>query len=235
MLNFLREQENLDSAGPLQKGRRSKSSDDNVGISQTQKNASVGPDDSADSKFLSVDTNKKALQKSTILLIAVVCLGMIALFFMIKKGTPKAAEGTVDLEQAQIDVLIAKLGGVRNEMSSRMDKILKKFYEFSEARQVPVDRLGKNPFKVSSLLAGMDEPSHQDWQKLVGADATYGLQLFSIVQPAGEDEKSRCVIDDKILCEGDSIRGMKVTEIGDNFVKLQAGDDQVILKLNADN
>jgi hypothetical protein len=81
----------------------------------------------------------------------------------------------------------------------------------------------------------MDEPSHQDWQKLVGADATYGLQLFSIVQPAGEDEKSRCVIDDKILCEGDSIRGMKVTEIGDNFVKLQAGDDQVILKLNADN
>ena len=35
------------------------------------------------------------------------------------------------------------------------------------------------------------------------------------------DGRKCCMIDDKILYEGDSIKGFKVRQIGDNFVKLE--------------
>jgi len=40
------------------------------------------------------------------------------------------------------------------------------------------------------------------------------------------------MIDDRILHEGDSIRGFKVCQIGDGFVKLKSGDVEIVLKLS---
>jgi len=40
------------------------------------------------------------------------------------------------------------------------------------------------------------------------------------------------MIDDKILGEGDSIKGFKVQQIGDNFVKLESNGVQIELKLS---
>ena len=42
----------------------------------------------------------------------------------------------------------------------------------------------------------------------------------------------RCMIDDEILGEGDSINGFKVSQIGDNFVKLESDGVQIELKLS---
>lgn len=221
MLDFLREQEKADS-----KGQKTKN--------QT-KPKETKPEDSKDSKeqFLSVDTQKKNLQKSTILLIVVVVIGMFCLFVMIKKGSPQSAvAGNPDPEQAQIDVLIAKLGGVRSEMSSRMDTILKKFYEFTDTKQVPVERLGKNPFRRSSYFAGLSEGA--DLESLIDMRGVYNLQLFSIIKSDSDDSQSCCVINDKILHTGDTVSGMEIVEIGDNFVKLSAegGTEPVVLRMN---
>jgi hypothetical protein len=41
-----------------------------------------------------------------------------------------------------------------------------------------------------------------------------------------------CMIDDRILYEGDSIEGFKVLQIGDSFVKLESDGVQITLKLS---
>jgi hypothetical protein len=40
------------------------------------------------------------------------------------------------------------------------------------------------------------------------------------------------MIDDKILREGDSIKGFKVLQIGDSFVKLESNGVEIVLKLS---
>jgi hypothetical protein len=39
------------------------------------------------------------------------------------------------------------------------------------------------------------------------------------------------MIDDKILREGEVIKGFKVRQIGSNFVKLEQNDFEIVLKL----
>ncbi|MHC4722572.1 MAG: hypothetical protein ACYS6I_07670, partial [Planctomycetota bacterium] len=55
------------------------------------------------------------------------------------------------------------------------------------------------------------------------------MQLLSIIQ---SDQGNCCMIDDRILYEGDSIRGFKVREIGDTAVKLQSQESEIVLKLS---
>lgn len=52
------------------------------------------------------------------------------------------------------------------------------------------------------------------------------LQLLSIMQ---SDQGDCCMIGDKILYEGDSIEGFKVSQIGDSFVKLETSDGEIVL------
>jgi hypothetical protein len=54
------------------------------------------------------------------------------------------------------------------------------------------------------------------------------LQLSSIMQ---SEFNSCCVINDRILHEGESIKDFKVSQIGDSFVKLESGDVEIVLKL----
>ncbi len=55
------------------------------------------------------------------------------------------------------------------------------------------------------------------------------MRLWSIMQ---SNQGNRCMIDDKILREGDSIKGFKVLQIGDSFVKLESGGAEVVLRLD---
>jgi hypothetical protein len=47
---------------------------------------------------------------------------------------------------------------------------------------------------------------------------TKNMQLMSLMQ---SEQGNCCMIDDKILYEGDLIKGFKVSQIGDGFVKLE--------------
>jgi hypothetical protein len=53
------------------------------------------------------------------------------------------------------------------------------------------------------------------------------LQLWSIMQT---HQGNRCMIDDEILGEGDSIKGFKVVQIGDSFVKLESDGAEIVLR-----
>jgi len=224
MLSFLRDQSLEDL--PAQK-KTSKT---------TGKAPGDGTDKSQESEYLTVATQKKRVRKSTTLLAVLFIIGLLCLWFMIKKSTPKAASaGSAETKETLIETAIARLTGVKSKIFNRMDEIVKKFYEFSDVPQVKVNELAKNPFEVETFSANLREnpgAGEIDAKKLWQQQIRYkskGMQLLSIMQ---SNQGNCCMIDDRILYEGDSINGFKVLQIGDSYVKLESDGVQITLMLS---
>jgi len=199
-----------------------------------------GTDKSQEPEYLTVATHGKRTRKSTMLLAVFFVIGLVCLWFMIKKSTPQTASAATDeTEKTLIEKAISRLTGVKSEMFNRMDEIVKKFYEFSEVPQVKVNELSKNPFELETFLAnlrrkpGADEKINEIdakllWQQQIRLKSR-GMQLLSIMQ---SNQGKCCMIDDNILYEGDTINEFKVIQIGDNFTQLESDGVQIILKLS---
>jgi preprotein translocase subunit SecG len=199
------------------------------GCPQTQENA-LG----TQQEYLTVAArDKKNVRRSTIVLAGLFILGLLCLWFMIKKSSPQTATaslGQVSTEEAQIEMAIAQLTGVRSEMFNRMGEIVKKFYEFSDVQQVKVGELVKNPFKHEIFLGSLKEKSDTEIMRQGQLrQQTKDMQLLSIV---ATDTGKCCVIDDRRLYEGDLIRGFNVRQIGDSTVLLESDGVEIILKLS---
>jgi len=242
MLSFMREQEPEIENPALPKG----------GVKRQTVEPSSGPAvEAQEQKYLTVATREKQVRKTTMLLAALFSIGVLCLWFMIKKSVPQAAAASrlagSSTEEVQIEMAIARLTGVKSEMFSGIEKIVKKFYEFSDVQQVRVNELVKNPFMLEIFLVDAKESSDTEGtDSRIDADLmrqqqlreqAKNLQLQSIMQ---SDRGNCCMIDDKILYEGDSIKDFKVSQISDSFVKLElySKDDkerlsmQIILKLS---
>ena len=110
-----------------------------------------------------------------------------------------------------------------------MDEIVEKFEESLNVKQVDVEELTKNPFKYD-LSAGTGEDS-EDLKALLRQqllESSKDLQLLSIMADGG---RKCCMIDDKILYEGDTIRDLKVVKISERSVELQSDETKVVLRL----
>ncbi len=180
-------------------------------------------------EYLTVASKGQQVRKTTYMLAVFFGIGLLCIWFMIKKSTPqKATAAIASTEESQIEMAIAKLGGAKSEMSSGMEELVRRFHQFGDVQQVQVGELIKNPFKADGYASSSDD-SISDAEKF-GVVET--MRLLSIVQ-SGQDRAGRCcMIGDKILYEGDLIRGFKVQQIGDSFVKLQSEGSEMILKLS---
>ena len=121
-----------------------------------------GQMDTGEQEFLTVAARPSSLRKSTALVVILFAIGALCLGYMIRKSKPQAAVAAPAAdEETEIEIAITRLTGVSSEMLSRMDEIVKKFYEFSDVFQVDVDELAKNPFELelflSNLRAKLDE------------------------------------------------------------------------------
>lgn len=182
-----------------------------------------------DQGYLTVAEHGKRTCKSTAMLAVLFIIGLLCLWFMIKKSAPQAALAATDqTEGAEIEAAITRLTGVKSEVFGRMDEIVRKFYEFSDVLQVQVGELVKNPFKFQLFQAGAkEEPEVAEivpeidvkmlWRRQIQQKAK-GLQLSGIMQTG---RGNCCMIGGEILYEGDSVEGFKVCQIGDSFVKLE--------------
>ncbi len=175
-------------------------------------------------EYLTVAAKEKDVRKTTCLLTVLFVIGLLCLAVMIKTSTPKVATAAVvSTEESQIEAAIAQLTGVKSGMFSRLDEIVSKFYQFSDVKQVKVDELQRNPFEY-----------HTSCGAATVADIKQAgdMQLFSIMR-SGKDNASRCcMINDKILYEGDSIGVFKVGQIGNDFVKLESIGSELVLRLS---
>jgi hypothetical protein len=186
-----------------------------------------GPEDAGSLEFLTVATTSKSVRKSTILVAILVSIGLVCMWFMIRKSQPQtAAAKQADEEQSQIEVAIGRLTGVSSEMISKADQILKKFYEFSGVLQVQVSDLVKNPFEVEVFAKDMksetapsanaeEDAAMVKRQRL--KQRAGSLSLLSVMQSG---QSSSCMINDKLLRQGDTIEGFVITRIGRDSVEL---------------
>ncbi|MBN1807028.1 MAG: hypothetical protein JW837_17400 [Sedimentisphaerales bacterium] len=212
-------------------------------ISAEQKSASAtgkmlstdGADKSQEGEFLTVSSKGKQVRKTTTLLAVIFIVGLLCLGFMIIKSSPNTVSASGNkVEETQVETAIARLTGVKTQMFSRMDEIVNKFYEFSNVPQVKVNELVKNPFELDSTTGNHNSDTENKfdaralWLQQLEQNSQ-GMQLWSIMQTY---QGNRCMIDDEILAEGDSIRGFKVIKIGDKFVKLESDGVQIELKLS---
>jgi hypothetical protein len=212
MLSFLREQDPEDSLGPKTPDTADKGAAESTPQAQEQ-------------EYLTVAAKAKQVRKTTILLVVLFGIGLLSLWLMMKKSAPEKAAASVSKEEEQIEKALPWIIGAKSEMFNRTDEIVTKFDEFSDVQQVQADELAKNPFEPEMFVDNVPETS----------DTTEGLrprppsQLLSIMQ---SDRGYCCMIEDKILYEGDSIRGYKVCQISDNFVKLELEDERIVLTLS---
>jgi hypothetical protein len=200
----------------------------------TSDRASVGPgpqdipaaDASGPQEYLTVAANSKSLRRSTMLVAALVGIGLVCLLLMIRKSQPQAASATeTKNDQTKIEAAISRITGVRSELADGMGEIVKKFYEFSDVVQVKVDELVKNPFEVEGFMkdlkagAAVDDPQAQAElirrQRMQQKAST--LKLLSIMR---SDQGDCCMINDRILRQGDAVEGFTIVRIGSNFVEL---------------
>ncbi len=183
----------------------------------------------AEVEFISTKAGSKNLKKTTMIVVVLFVLGVVGLFIMIKKGGPRIGSAQIlDPQQAQIDSIVAKLGGVRSEMSNKMDVIVKKFYDFANVKQVSLDQLSKNPF----LQGGIILPVAGEKNKSVpAAKKVPEFRLFSIERASTDASKWFCMINDKLLNVGQTISGFTVAEIGADYVILQLDENKITLKL----
>lgn len=213
MLSFLREQ----SPGEMP-GNESGSS------GQREANA---PGKAEPQDYLTVAANSKNLRRSTIVVGVLVAVGLACLGYMIRKSQPQSASAQPGKdEETKIEAAISRLTGVSTEMVSRMDEIVSKFYEFSDVFQIGVTELAKNPFEVEQLMGVVKNeavPVQDDRAKaaLIRREMikkkAQGLALLSVMR---SDEGNACMINDRILRQGDRIEGFVITEIAASSVEL---------------
>jgi hypothetical protein len=204
MLSFMREQESK-----------------NASEHSVPRSPGGGADASGPQEYLTVAANNKSLRRSTMLVVALVAIGLVALLLMIRRSQPQAAmAGGGAGDTTKIESAISRLTGVRSEMAGRMDEIVKKFYEFSDVSQVKVSELTKNPFEVEGSVpdqaVALDNSADQ--AAFLRLQRARTLKLVSIMRTPGQG--TCCMINDQILREGDVIEGFKIVEIGNNSVTL---------------
>lgn len=184
--------------------------------------------------FLTVSTQGKTVRKSTTVLSVLFGIGILALFFMIKKSSPMPASADAQTEDAKIQMAISNLTGASSEMVTGMDQVVQKFYEFSDVKQVEVNELAKDPFMHDIFpgnFKGLDTNNTFVDTKAVNAKKFGELQLLSIMSLGDSKGKYCCMVNDKILYEGDEVSGFKIIQISENYVKLTLDESEFILKL----
>jgi len=244
MLSFLRERDSEDLPAPKMAKQANGEVADSVQGGKALSNSSGKRAQSQfyeqQQEYFTVATNNKNVRRSTLLLAILFCMGLLCVLFMIKRSTPQVASASPgETKEAQVEMAIARLTGIKSEIFGRMDEIVQKFYEFSNVLQVHVNELAKNPFELETFLAGLGEKTTNGQKKLDGEaemvrqqrlrQQIKDLQLLCIMQ---SEQGSCCMINDRILYKGDPIGDFTVHQISDRFVKLKCEDMEIVLELS---
>lgn len=177
----------------------------------------------------------KNARQSTTILAVLFAVGVLCLWVMVKKVVPAPADAAASQQEMQIEEAIAQLTGIRTEVDTKMDSLVGNFYEFSKVEQVKAHDLKRNPFRHSLGFGGFSQGMGDfgiSKEMLVAEeirDRGEQMELFSVMRDG--NGVGSCMIEDKLLNEGDSINGFKVRKIGSKQVELEHNETIVTLKM----
>jgi preprotein translocase subunit SecG len=181
--------------------------------------------------YLTVAGHEKKLKQSTIILMAVFVVGALGVWMMIRKAVPSVAAAAQKKDEvAEIEMAVAQLNGMQNEVNSQMKNVTARLNHLSEVGQIAVEDLRKNPFmrEEPSDRMNADSPAQKQFLEEQARRNAAVLQLWSITaSPRG----ARCMINDKLLHPGDKIEGFSIKEIRTASVIVEQNGIQVELKM----
>jgi preprotein translocase subunit SecG len=194
-----------------------------------------GSDEAASSTedYLTVSGQSQKVRKSTMTLAVLFAVGALVIWLMVKKTTPATANAEPSQNQVQLETALAQLDSMQAEMDSQMNSVAGRFYQFNNVDQVGVEELKKNPF-IRGEMEGVSDMSGNgsQQQEQIQQEAqviSMGLELWSITAtPKG----MCCMIDDKVLYQGDTYRNMTVKSITEKAVTLEYKGTDVELKMD---
>ena len=80
--------------------------------------------------FLTVSGHGKKLRQPTMMLAVFFAVSALIVWFMVKKTTPAAVSAATSEEQTQLETVLAQLNTMQTEVSTQMDSVVGKFYQF---------------------------------------------------------------------------------------------------------
>lgn len=188
---------------------------------------------SSSEDYLTVSDKGQKIRQSTITLVILFAVGGLGLLFMVKKTTPATADAQPNQNQVHLETALAQLDTMQKEMDSHMGSVAGRFYQFNNVDQVGVEELKKNPFirgefdnnpGSKNFSSQSLEQIQQEAQVIV-----MGMELWSITEtPKG----MCCMIDDKVLYQGDTYKNMIVKSIEGKVVTLEYKGRNVELKMD---
>ena len=193
---------------------------------QSNENLAEGDQSQAKQEYLMPSNNTALAKQGTMILMLLFAVGAGSVFLMVKKVVPAQAQAADTTQQTQIETAIAKLSGIKNNMNGKLDKIAEKIYSLSNVNQLATNDLVKNPFihsSASSIGAADAQLTEQEHTK------TVNYKLWSILQ---SDQGTCCMINNKLLYEGDKIDNMTVIKIGKKTVQLASEDETIVLRIS---
>lgn len=165
---------------------------------------------------------RKQVVESTVMFTVLFIFSLFCLLFVIGKIEPNAATAMqINVEEARLDMAIAKLTQTGADAFSEPERIAKRFYELDNIQQIKINQLVKNPFKLESFNGDITAGGRvitDAMQKIGLMEQANSMQLLSII---ATNSGNSCMIDYKLLYKGDTIKGFKIIEIADSYVKLE--------------
>ncbi len=183
--------------------------------------------------YLTVSGQNQKVRRSTIILVALFAVGALGIWLMVKKTTPATANAEPSQNQVQLETALAQLDSMQAEMDAKMNSVAGRFYQFNNVDQVGVEELKKNPFirkdmdsSPNSSGTGVQQQAQiRQEAQVIGM----GMELWSITAtPKG----MCCMIDDKVLYQGDTYRNMTVKSITGKVVTLDYKGIDIELKMD---
>lgn len=190
--------------------------------------------DSQAEDYLTVSGQSQKVRKSTMILTVLFVVGGLGIWLMVKKTTPAVASAETNQNQAQLENALAQLDSMQAEMDSQMESVSGRFFQFNNVDQVGVEELKKNPFIRNDIDADSGSSDGGASQELAQIQQeaqviSMGMELWSVTEtPKG----ICCMIDEKVLYQGDTYKNMTVKSIDKKIVTLEYKGTIVELKID---
>ena len=185
-----------------------------------------------------VTDEKKPLSKGTVIMAGILLACGVGTYVMYTRSATGGAAPTAEAAAAQTTInqfLKNDAGNVKKmkDMLQDTEKVVQQFLDSPGKKQVPVEDLQTNPFRVVKAEvqeAAVDENAskrQQQEQRAAVLKAAQGLNLQFVMS----GKRKTCMINNAVYREGQNVGGFKVETISSDKVVVRKDDARFELRM----
>jgi hypothetical protein len=226
----------------IDENENQKFSQDPTGSDDASGNGVPGSDENgAGGEFVSEETPKSAVSRTTLVMFGVVALGAAGVWFMYQRsGGPSAANAAAVQETKKAEQTIKKFLGDNGESIKNMEsmlrnteKVVQTFLNYPSMTQVPLSDLHTNPFrqKVVKATGAPDDAMDRRRREEERLAMLKAVQVLSLQSVMCSETRRACMINNALYREGQQVDTFTVEKITATSVVVKNGAYRFELKM----